>query len=488
MTKAPNTAPQPEHAEQDELRDWGRHLRMTGHHITAVANRQTPLKADMLNPGSGEPNEVYWSGTDGNYRMLHVFRGASSHVEIDYYPPSPDPDDMTQDPHKDEPIIRFTATIPVDHAEPDERRYSFTLEYEYGADASPQAVQPDVQLDETQIDVDGYRQLSAFLRQVDQALPDRPDASTPSTRHTRGVISSEHRLPNADVYTLVESPTADATGKELREQQETATFTEELEIARAAAAELLRHGVELGTDPTRQEQPGIEAQYQRMQTELAAIHERNTRNAGRRGKPSGAAGRKSSGELESAEELAQRHLREAPASLSFPEVKISPEGLTEIPEDHHMVFITDRPLTALGRERYTSRNTIVAMAGPGTVFTAPFFGWKNAQYHVDPADRDVTFEQPTSGVSAASTRAKIRTGLREQQGDMYIDRILLVGPGDNIVMTRQNHTRAVEHLVSNVGGRVYIDGKPVSGRQVSKLQKRLSRLAGESGEDLVKTT
>ena len=178
-------------------------------------------------------------------------------------------------------------------------------------------------------------------------------------------------------------------------------------------------------------------------------------------------------------------MRAAPASLMYPEGKVPSEGLTEIPEDHVMIFIASSPLSSLQREKYSHRNTIVAMAGPGTKFTTPFISWQSSRYQVDPTDRDVTFAPPSSAVSAVSTDVKMRTGLREQQSEMRIERALLVGPGDNIVMTRHNRAQAVEHLVSNVGGRIYIDGKPVSGRQAAKLQKRLTRLVGKAGEDLV---
>ena len=107
MPKQPNTAPQPEHAEQATLRDisWDRRLKALGWSVSAIADQQAPLSVDMRLKGSFEPNETYWAAADGNYRLLHVFRGSKSHVEIDYYPASPDPDRLDQDPHQHEPIV-----------------------------------------------------------------------------------------------------------------------------------------------------------------------------------------------------------------------------------------------------------------------------------------------------------------------------------------------------------------------------------------------
>lgn len=490
MPKSPNTAPQPEHAEQAILRDipWDRRLKALGWSVSSIADQQAPLSADMRLLGSFEPNETYWAAAEGNYRLLHTFGGSKSHVEIDYYPASPDPDRLDQDPHQDEPIVRFTATIPNEHAESSQEQYEYNLQYEHGSSAGRQ----DVRLDETQQDADGLRQINRFLSQVSKELPERPDATVPSTQNTRELISDEHRLEAADRFLFVDDPKVvddDDQKTVVRERLAAATAMEEQEIARAAAAELLKHGVQLGTDPTKQEQPGIEAQYRRMQTELAAMYERNAQNKGKRGDPVGGAGRNLTHEPSTAEALAQRRLRAAPATLKFPEAKIPSDGLTKIPKDHFMVFIARSPLTNLGRERYVDRNTIVAMAGPGTEFSTPFFGWRNSQYRIDPADRDVTFEQPSHESSAADTGAIIRTGLREQQGKGHIERVLLVGPGDNVVMTRHDRTQAVEHLVSNIGGLIYIDGKPVSRRQAAKLQKRLTRLVGrKAGENLVKSS
>lgn len=480
----PNVSPP---QEPDQERRWKLLTGILRDNISQVAWQQAPLKSKLDTVGATEPNETYWSADSGNYRVLHAFTGQTSHVEIDYYPASPDIESVQTDPNADEPIIRLRAELVPSHAD---GQSEFSLLYERGAKAS----QPDeqVEVNEDTKDAEALKSINQFMRQVFADLPEEPDGTMPSARNIRGVVSDEHDLQYTDGFLFVDSEEDDRDL--IRRRKVAAEAIEELEIGRAAARELCRIGVVLRTDSPGVEQAGIDVQYERMQTELAAMHERNTKNV-EVAEWSPGAGRELIDQPATAEKIAQQARRSDFSTYEDVvgiEPRIPKEGLSEVPKDHIMLFVTATPLGMLGREKYKYRNTISAVASEGVRFRDRFFSWKKRGSHYAPEDPDAvdaTFDKTDSGTITTRTGVEMRTRLRDKEElrGMDIERIMLIGPGDNVVMTARNKEGALEHLVSNIAGELYVDGKKVSGKRLKKLHKRLERLRNSEDMPLVES-
>jgi hypothetical protein len=357
--------------------------------------------------------------------------------------------------------------------------------YRYKNTALPDVVEKyypanegNYRLRHSRVDVEDYFELTYYPTKTDQPIsklvytaPARPtDTGTPTIRmqhdygtHKEGaLVSAQHH----DSKTLeacrefvgrafVDIPDFDEN--EILVPYNGSDESGEREIGRAAMNEA-GSSIDFKGHEAFPER-SVEHQRKRMQTALEKLHQRNA------AKPRRSDNYRGSGELTNAAEIVQNYLR----TTHDHEPRIPKEGLKHVPKKHLLLFIAKHDVNILNGHKPTMRRTVLAMADDKTTFDIPFHYFSSQAE--DPTAATVSFSEENIGLNA-----DFQLGLLGKQGQRPLEEILFIGPGESVPIKKNDGEGSLEYMVSNVDGKLFIDGKEISTKEKRSLLHRLNRL------------